>query len=129
MRRIIVSSTLAVVVLALVGCGSSSSKSVTAAGPITLTKGEQATIKLSANATTGYEWVVATEPDQAVAKIVSNEYQADPNPKGMSGVGGTQVVVIDGVGAGSTILVLNYLRTFEQGVPPVKSESFPISVR
>lgn len=99
---------------------------VTEPGPITLAVGEKATIRLESNATTGYQWAPVTEPDPAVATVVSTNYR--PSGSDRVGAGGTQDIVVEGVAAGSTTLELGYSRPWEEGTPPAETASFPITV-
>ena len=69
----------------------------------------QLTIRLDANPTTGIWW---QDPvfDDAVVKLVSNDYIADPAPEGIVGSGGTTVMVFETVGKGSTDVTSDYSR-------------------
>lgn len=99
---------------------------VTASGPITLAVGETATIRLEANPTTGYQWEPSAAPDDAVIRVVSDTYEAaDSN---VVGSGGTQEVVIEGTGAGTTTLEMRYVRPWEDGVAPAETATFDITV-
>ena len=101
---------------------------VTDSGPIALDVGATATIELSANVTTGYEWSVTTEPDAAVVTIVSNDYVPTPTDQEMTGSGGTQKIVIEGVAAGTTTLELQYVRSWETDHTGAETATFDITV-
>lgn len=129
MRKFVILSVLAV--LAVAGCSSSSGSDnvvYTSSASIALKPGQQATIKLEANATTGYEWTITEQPDTKVAKVTSNKYESKTSASGMVGVGGTQVLVIQGVAKGTTTLKLEYKRSFEADQPPANTATFPITV-
>ncbi|MFZ4517906.1 MAG: protease inhibitor I42 family protein [Microthrixaceae bacterium] len=99
---------------------------VTASGPVQLKVGGRATIELTANPTTGYQWEPAAAPDTAVFRIVSDTYQAPDTSR--VGAAGTQKVVVEGVAPGSATLTLIYVRPWETGVPPAETATFPITV-
>lgn len=99
---------------------------VTEPGPIRLSVGEEVTIRLESNRTTGYQWTAVTEPDAAVATVVSTSYR--PGDSDAVGAGGTQDFVVRGVAAGTTTLELGYSRPWEEGTPPAQTASFPITV-
>ena len=106
--------------------GSDDGTVITASGPVTLAKGETATIELEGNVTTGYTWTVTQEPDAAVAKVVSNEYVAPEG--GAVGAGGHQKIVLEGVADGTTTLDLAYSREWETDVAPAETAKFEITV-
>ena len=99
---------------------------VTAPGPIELSVGGRATIELEANPTTGYQWEPASEPDSSVLRVVSDEYRSGGS--GAVGSGGTQVMVIEGVAAGSTTLDLRYVRPWEDGGEPAETAAYEVTV-
>ncbi len=99
---------------------------VTASGPIDLAVGETATIRLAANPTTGYQWEPAGAPDDAVIRVVSDHYEAEATE--VVGSGGTQEIVIEGTGAGTTTLELRYVRPWEEGGTPAETATFEITV-
>ena len=90
---------------------------------ITVQNGEQFTIALTANPTTGYSW--AAEDNDDVKQVSSKQLQSNSMP----GAGGTQVITFEATAKGSTTLVLNYARPFEQDRPPAETEKFPVTVR
>ena len=99
---------------------------ITASGPIALAVGERATIRLDANPTTGYQWEPSAAPDEAVVRIVSDRYEgADSN---VVGSGGTQEIVVEGTGAGTSTLELRYVRPWEEGAEPAETATFDITV-
>ena len=101
---------------------------VTEPGPVSLGVGDRATLELEANPTTGYQWELATEPDSSVVSVVSDTYTAATSDTGMVGAGGTQVIVIEGVAAGTTTLELRYVRPWETDGAAAETASFDITV-
>lgn len=76
--------------------------------------GDKVVVSLEANATTGFEWQF-TAGETFV--IESSEYVPDPNPSGMAGAGGTQVVTLEVTEAGSSDLLGFYVRPWETPSP------------
>lgn len=97
-------------------------------GPIQLGVGEQATIDLVANPTTGYQWELSTQPDAAVVTVVSDVYTATPTADGMVGSGGTQRIVIQGVAAGTASIDLRYVRPWETDQSGAETATFAVTV-
>ncbi len=85
---------------------------------VTLETTENQTINLTldSNATTGYKWNLAAEPDSTVLKLVSSEYVV---PKTGSppvvGAGGKEIWKFQTTGRGTTSLRLAYFRPFDPG--------------
>ncbi|MFZ4668117.1 MAG: protease inhibitor I42 family protein [Microthrixaceae bacterium] len=99
---------------------------VTEPGPVSLKPGEQATIILESNPTTGYSWELTSAPDTAVVRVVSDTYV--PPAEQMPGAGGKQEILIEGVGAGTATLEFGYRRPWETDVPPTETAAFPVTV-
>lgn len=86
---------------------------------VSLRPGGKLEVKLDANATTGYYWNV-TEIDETSIRLLSEDYQTDPSPAGMVGVGGTMVFVFEGVAEGKSSLKLSYQRSPQDVVETLK---------
>jgi len=86
---------------------------------ITVSNGDTFVIALDANPSTGYSWEADANAD--VEFVKSKQVQGSSNAVGAPG---TQQLTFKAVKAGSSTLTLNYLRPFEQGVPPVRTEEF-----
>ncbi len=99
---------------------------VTEPGPVELEVGGRATLELSANQTTGYQWELAAEPDAAIVTVVSDTYVAAESDA--MGAGGTQRVVVEGVAAGSTTLELRYVRPWEADAAPADTATYELTV-
>lgn len=99
---------------------------VTEPGPVELEVGGRATLELSANQTTGYQWELAAEPDAAVVTVVSDTYVAAESDA--MGAGGMQRVVVEGVAAGTTTLELRYVRPWEADAEPAETATYELTV-
>jgi inhibitor of cysteine peptidase len=106
------------------GGGSSTPKVYEAGDSISVSNGDSFVIALEANPTTGYSW--EAEPNTNVEFVKSKQVQGSSNA---IGAGGTQQLTFKAVKTGSSTLTLNYLRPFEQGVPPVQTEDFDVTVK
>jgi predicted secreted protein len=73
--------------------------------------GQQFTIVLEGNATTGYQW--QSDSDAAYLKQVKSEYKVNNSKPGMVGVPGKQYFTYEAVKMGSTQVKLTYKRSFE----------------
>ena len=73
--------------------------------------GEEFTIPLQANATTGYRWMLADSLDASLLTLVRNVYVADPNPERRVGAGGREEWVFAPLAPGETSIWLRYARS------------------
>jgi len=65
-------------------------------------------VRLIENPTTGYHWEMEANPD-GVLKLIVDNYEQDPAPEGMVGVGGVHTWVYRGESQGSTTLTFRYV--------------------
>lgn len=105
--------------VALVGCGGDSADLVLDDADngktVLVDSGDRFEVRLEANATTGFEWVVDSESASEVVTIVSSTYEEPPTD--LVGAPGTQIFVFEATTAGAGILRLEYIRPFDE--PPV----------
>ena len=118
---------LAVVVVAACSAPSPTVQLPRVNGPLQVVKGEQLTISLEANPTTGFAWELAAPLDTKVVALVSHDYQRSDAAR--VGAGGTDVWVFKAIGAGSTTIALEYRRPWEKDSPPADRKTYPIVVR
>ena len=93
---------------------------------LSATIGEEFTVSLSSNRTTGYSWVLNQPTDDAVIELVSHVYAA-PGSGGL-GSGGVECWTYRAVGAGTTVIALNYVRPWEHDVAPARIADFVVTV-
>ena len=110
----------------LAGCGSgepaeqSSPRTITVAPSapagttVAAAVGDTVVVSLDANATTGYGWQFTAGDTFTIEK---SEYVPDPNPEGLAGAGGTQVVTLRVTAAGRSDLSGLYVRAWETPSP------------
>jgi inhibitor of cysteine peptidase len=90
---------------------------------ISVSDGEEFVVALPANPSTGYAWTAADNPD--VTFVSSHQVAGGSQP----GAPGTQELTFRADHSGQSTLKLAYARSFEPGVPPVKTAQFPVSVK
>ncbi|UGT41868.1 protease inhibitor I42 family protein [Nocardia yamanashiensis] len=96
---------------------------------VDLVPGQGLIVTLDANPSTGFAWEL-TELDQNILKRNgSPEYQQDPSPDGMVGVGGKAIWNFVAAGPGATRLTLEYRRAWEQGVEPAQRFQVTVNVK
>ena len=85
--------------------------------------GQQFTVRLPSNATTGFRWVVV-DPGP-VTQVGESVYKAPQGP-GVVGAGGTETFTFKTGSVGSGELKLEYRRPWEKGVPAEKTWSVTV---
>ncbi|MGZ8898072.1 MAG: protease inhibitor I42 family protein, partial [Halobacteriota archaeon] len=78
---------------------------VTHRQPMTAAQGQNFTITLRSNPSTGYHW----EPqfDSTALKLTDSVFVSDPNPHNLVGVPGSQVFTFQGLAKGTTTTTFN----------------------
>lgn len=87
--------------------------------------GEQLTVELPANVTTGFQWVVA---DTGPLTQAGDPVYEEPQKAGVVGAGGSQTFEFEAGAAGSGRLKLEYRRPWEKDVPAEKTWSVTLTV-
>jgi predicted secreted protein len=88
--------------------------------------GQDITIALDGNRSTGYSWKLATKLDSKLMKKVSETYTSK-NP-GTPGAGESNLFIFHCNGKGSATIVFNYARPWEKNVPPAKVATYHITI-
>lgn len=89
--------------------------------------GREFTITLESNATTGYSWQFSKPLDKEMLELIITGHSVD-RPL-LVGSGGKQMWTIKALKPGKTVVLLEYVRPWEKGIPPVKEESFTIIIK
>lgn len=92
------------------------------AHPVRRAVGERFTVRLAANATTGFEWQIELP---TFVTLVGDEYEA-PDEQVSVGAGGTQVFELELAGAGDGIVELAYRQPFDEAAPPSELRSISV---
>lgn len=96
---------------------------------VELKKGDSITIKLESNPTTGYGWMPTEDTDGTVISITSTEYRQAKTAQEMVGSGGYEYFYFKAISPGSTDIILNYVRPWEEGVEPVMTFRLSVDVK
>lgn len=99
-----------------------------AAKPIDAKTGNEFSITLDSNPTTGYRWQLAKPLDESLVKLVGNEYQ-EPESSGAVGAGGKEIWTFKAVAEGKTAIAMKYVRSWEKNQPPAKRAKFEVVIR
>lgn len=94
---------------------------------VTLAVGQELTLTVESNATTGFAWEVAGLNTGVLEQVGEPEYKAPST--GLVGAGGVQVFRFKAKAAGQADLKLNYRRAWEKDVPPAKTFALTVAVK
>ena len=84
--------------------------------PILAAVGDEISIGLNGNATTGYKWQFSCIPSSAY-KILEETYEENTHPRGMVGVGGRTFYKIKLLQPGDLVIEARYFRPWEEFNP------------
>jgi inhibitor of cysteine peptidase len=90
---------------------------------VEIAEGEEITVELEGNASTGFNWFLAEYDESVVEPTGEIDYQQTDSDA--VGVGGTYTQKLKGVGTGRTAVVYEYERSFEEEAP---ADTFTIEV-
>ncbi len=90
--------------------------------------GADFTIVLEANHTTGYSWQLMPLPTPPAVHEVGTDYQTQPHPPGMAGMGGWEVWTFHALRPQQTTLTFHYRRPFDPVAPPAEIVTFTVVV-
>jgi inhibitor of cysteine peptidase len=96
-------------------------------GKVDLAKGDKLLLKLSANPTTGFTWVIASKDSDKLKTDGKPAYEAAK--KGAIGGGGTQTFTFEAAAAGEVEVELHYKRTFEKDKEPAKKYKLKVTIK
>lgn len=88
--------------------------------------GDEFTVVLESNATTGYAWALEVVPPRDVVRLVDDVYVAPATD--LVGAPGRQELTFEAVGDGSTFLQLWYVRSFDDPAEPADRAQFEVTV-
>lgn len=96
--------------------------------PVSVKAGQQFTVSLESNPTTGYMWQLAKPVDEKLVKFIESKYE-QTGKKGLYGAGGQEHWTFKSTGAGKTNIEMKYVRSWEKNVPPVRVATIVIEVK
>ena len=116
-KLIVLTSIVAVMTLCLFGCSPPSEVSVDESyngKQVEIAVAGTLTVTLESNATTGFQWELASISDQAVLEKQSNTYEA-PEDTGMVGAPGKEVWTFKALKKGTSTISMEYSQPWEGG--------------
>lgn len=93
---------------------------------IEVTADDEFVLVLDGNATTGYQWVIDNYNKEDINFIVSKYENSSDNQAGSAG---KYIFTFKALKPCNTSVLMKYLRPWEQGVDPIKTQTFNISVK
>ncbi len=130
-KNFIITLFIAGLVIISASCGSSKKISTSTEKPkkiegtFTMSVDESQIIKLNANPTTGFVWVLTTSIDRTVLEM-SKEYKASNDSGSMIGSGGTETFTFKALKKGKTYVTLEYKK---KGEEPTKIKSYEFNIK
>ena len=121
----------ALLLAALGGCGSSTKSNQTqgSVSSMKVTAGQDFTISLQSNPSTGYQWQLAEPLNEKVLKKVNSIYQpADTSGGSTVGIGGVEIWTFMAVGKGNADIKMKYVRPSQKGAKPTEERVFKVTV-
>jgi predicted secreted protein len=97
-------------------------------GPIEANVGDDFTITVASNPTTGYEWQLAQPLVGGVLDLMTSEYMPPEPEADVEGAGGKEVWTFKAKGLGDTTVFMKYVRSWEGNATPADQRSFNIIV-
>ncbi|MFH1150764.1 MAG: protease inhibitor I42 family protein [Actinomycetota bacterium] len=119
--------------LLLAGCGGESTdqsgESQTTESSMKVKEGQDFTISLKSNPTTGFQWELAEPLDEKVVTKVSSEYKPDVSGGSSAvGAGGVEVWTFRATGRGDTEIKLKYVQPWQKDAKPAEERVFKVTV-
>ena len=94
-----------------------------------VTTGDLLVFRLPSNRSTGYSWSAATSKCSLLGQVGDAGYELPKSAKRLAGSGGTEVWKFRALEAGSLTITFAYARPWEKGIPPVRTLSWPVTIR
>lgn len=87
---------------------------------VEIAAGGSLTVTLDSNVTTGFQWQLVGNTDEAVLTLEDHQYQASEEAQaGVVGAGGQEVWTFKAVGSGESTIDLEYSQPWEDGMNAV----------
>lgn len=112
--------------VALTGCGQNR-VAVTSPSGTEVRAGQEFTITLDSNPTTGYQWQLGKPLDENIVKLVSSKYKGPVTSK--PGAGGEEGWTFRAEGTGKAEIALKYVRPWEKDMPAAKEQTYEVIVK
>ena len=89
--------------------------------------GQEFTVTMESNPSTGYLWRLAQTPDPAVVKSLGMKFES-PSRKGLIGAPGKEVWTFRAEGPVEALIHLEYVRPWEKGTAPARTHTVQVTV-
>jgi inhibitor of cysteine peptidase len=122
---------IALVSIFLTACGRNDKSALKISDPqqpIEADAGEEFSIVLESNPTTGYHWNIVGDLDTNMVEFVKNDYISTSDPN-LVGGGGLEVWTFKAVNAGETHITLGYYPPSNDPVDPQQTTTFVVTVK
>jgi inhibitor of cysteine peptidase len=96
---------------------------------IEVASGGTVIVALTSNRSTGYAWAVDVAPGPQLTQLGEAEYAPAGSSLPVVGAGGTEKFTFSATSPGVVSLHLVYRRSFEPGVPPVRTFEVSVTVK
>ncbi len=123
------------VLVALAGCGcgnggnSGNGKTHGTVSEMKVNAGQDFTISLQSNHTTGFQWRLAAPLNKKIIQKVNSVYKPDESGgPDKVGAGGVEIWTFRAVSKGSADIMMKYARSNEKGVKPAEERVFKVTV-
>jgi inhibitor of cysteine peptidase len=97
--------------------------------PIAARVGQEFTVTLHSNPTTGFRWALAAPLDATRVALVGDGSRYVRTEGDAPGAGGVEIWTFRGVGAGQTTITLQYSRPNDPNIAPGPTETFTVNVQ
>lgn len=121
-----VRSSILVLMLLLAACGGGEVTFTDPGERFEVDTGDEFTVVLESNITTGFSWAVEADLDEGVVRLVQDVY-VEPDTD-LVGAAGRQELTFEAVGDGSTFIQLWYVRSFDDPPEPADRAQFEVIV-
>jgi inhibitor of cysteine peptidase len=108
---------VAVLIVVLTACGTSSFDDASSGDTADLRVGELFDLSLETNPSTGFDWFIVEGTDSIVRQVGAATYLARSDDGNLVGAGGTLHFEFEAIEEGTTTLVLHYKRSWEDAAP------------
>jgi len=96
---------------------------------ILLDRGDLLLVHLPSNRTTGYGWRAVSSKPGKLEELGKPALNQPKSSRGLVGAGGVETWTFRAAASGRTTLAFSYARPWETGVPPVRTLSWPVTIR
>lgn len=110
----------------MAGCGSHQVTFTDRGSVFEVDPGDEFTIVLASNPSTGYSWQLEVEPLSYIARHVRSSY-VEPDTD-LVGAAGRQEITLEAVGDGTAVIRLWYVRPFDDPPEPADRAEFEVRV-